>query len=164
MTARLGPGETHSLKICDADACRDRPHAPFRCLEAQYRRELVRVYLTNVETLARKFVDEKREALLHLRSEDSGFRTFWGSLDPKRRRQLATTSGETVLKVPPWLCSKVSNGRRPDPPNTLMTWRTACLISLLRALKQVVMCFDSYLWFRVWLSASSTRRRSLPRW
>ncbi|EIE25137.1 MATH-domain-containing protein [Coccomyxa subellipsoidea C-169] len=77
---------------------RDRPHAPFRCLEAQYRRELVRVYLTNVETLARKFVDEKREALLHLRSEDSGFRTFWGSLDPKRRRQLATTSGETVLK------------------------------------------------------------------
>ncbi|CAL8461898.1 g1429 [Coccomyxa elongata] len=77
---------------------RDRPSAPFRCLEAQYRRELVRVYLTNVETLARKFVDEKREALMHLRDEDSGFRAFWSSLDPKKRRQLASCSGETVLK------------------------------------------------------------------
>lgn len=58
------------------------------------------MYLTNVETLARKFVDEKRDALMHLRDEESGFRTFWGSLDAKKRRQLATTSGETVLKVP----------------------------------------------------------------
>jgi hypothetical protein len=94
------PPKSFLLTSLSTDGCRDRPHAPFRCLEAQYRRELVRVYLTNVETLARKFVDEKREALLHLRTEDSGFRTFWGSLDPKRRRQLATTSGETVLKVP----------------------------------------------------------------
>ena len=58
------------------------------------------MYLTNVETLARKFVDEKREALMHLRDENSGFRTFWSSLDPKKRRQLASCSGETVLKVP----------------------------------------------------------------
>ena len=44
--------------------CRDRPHAPFRCLDAQYRRELVRVYLTNVETICRKFVDEKKADLI----------------------------------------------------------------------------------------------------
>lgn len=43
--------------------CRDRPQLPFRCLDGQYRRELVRVYLTNVEGIARRFVDEKREYL-----------------------------------------------------------------------------------------------------
>ena len=79
--------------------CRDRPSAPFRCLEAQYRRELVRVYLSNVETLARKFVEEKREALLSLRSDPCGFMAFWAGLDAKRRRQMATASGEVILKV-----------------------------------------------------------------
>ena len=44
-------------------APRDRPARPFKCLDAQYRRELVRVYLTNVEGICRRFVDEKREAL-----------------------------------------------------------------------------------------------------
>jgi hypothetical protein len=57
------------------------------------------VYLTNVETLARKFVEEKREALVHLRDDSSGFRMFWASLDPKKRKELATASGETILKV-----------------------------------------------------------------
>jgi hypothetical protein len=42
---------------------RDRPQRPFRCLDGQYRRELARVYLANVEGLARRFVDEKREQL-----------------------------------------------------------------------------------------------------
>ena len=79
--------------------CRDRPSAPFRCLEAQYRRELVRVYLSNVETLARKFVEEKREALLSLRGDPCGFMAFWASLDAKRRRQMATASAEVILKV-----------------------------------------------------------------
>ena len=48
---------------CPTCACRDRPQLPFRCLDGQYRRELVRVYLTNVEGIARRFVDEKREYL-----------------------------------------------------------------------------------------------------
>jgi hypothetical protein len=80
-------------------ACRDRPTAPFRCLEAQYRRELVRVYLSNVETLARKFVEEKREALLALHADSAGFLAFWAAMDPRRRRQMATASGEVLLKV-----------------------------------------------------------------
>ena len=79
--------------------CRDMPSAPFRCLEAQYRRELVRVYLSNVDALARKFVEEKREALLSLRSDPCGFMAFWAGLDAKRRRQMATASGEVILKV-----------------------------------------------------------------
>ena len=79
--------------------CRDRPSTPFRCLDAQYRRELVRVYLTNVETICRKFVDEKRESLAKLREDTSGFRLFLGSLDPRKRRALATEKGEGILKV-----------------------------------------------------------------
>jgi hypothetical protein len=41
---------------CRVAAClsrSDRPARPFRCLDAQYRRELVRVYLTNVESICR---------------------------------------------------------------------------------------------------------------
>jgi hypothetical protein len=44
-------------------SCRENPHRPFRCLDCQYRRELVRVYLTNVEGICRRFVEEKREKL-----------------------------------------------------------------------------------------------------
>jgi hypothetical protein len=79
--------------------CRDRPNMPFRCLDAQYRRELVRVYLTNVETICRKFVDEKRATLATLREDSQGFRAFLGSIDPTRRRKLAKESGEVILKV-----------------------------------------------------------------
>ena len=84
--------------MCDT-VRRDRPHLPFRCLDAQYRRELVRVYLTNVETICRKFVDEKRASLATLREDAQGFRAFLGSLDPTRRRKLAKENGEVVLKV-----------------------------------------------------------------
>lgn len=42
---------------------RDRPQRPFRCLNGQYRRELARVYLANVEGLARRFVDDRRGQL-----------------------------------------------------------------------------------------------------
>ena len=79
--------------------CRDRLNMPFRCLDAQYRRELVRVYLTNVETICRKFVDEKREALALLREDSKGFRQFLASLDPSKKRVLASEKGEVVMKV-----------------------------------------------------------------
>lgn len=59
----------------------------------------MRVYLSNVETLARKFVEEKREALLALRADSAGFLAFWAAMDPRRRRQMATASGEVLLKV-----------------------------------------------------------------
>ena len=35
----------------------EKPARPFRCLEPQYRRELVRVYLTNVEGICRRFLE-----------------------------------------------------------------------------------------------------------
>ena len=43
---------------------RDRPIGPFRCLDAQYRRELVRVYLANVEAICRKFGEDRRAGLV----------------------------------------------------------------------------------------------------
>ncbi|KAK9820473.1 hypothetical protein WJX72_010699 [[Myrmecia] bisecta] len=77
---------------------RDRVGMPFRCLDPQYRRELVRVYLTNVEGICRRFVDEKREMLSRLREDLGGFRAFWQALDPKRRRVLAAEKGDIILK------------------------------------------------------------------
>lgn len=46
---------------------------PFRCLDSQYRRELVRVYLTNVEGICRRFVEEKREKLSKLVEDEVRF-------------------------------------------------------------------------------------------
>lgn len=57
------------------------------------------MYLTNVEALARKFVDEKREALARLRNDAGGFRAFWAAVDARTRRQLATATGDAVLKA-----------------------------------------------------------------
>lgn len=79
--------------------CRDRPTMPFRCLDAQYRRELVRVYLTNVETICRKFVDERRAALARLRDDSAGLRAFWSNLEPHQRQSLASERGDVLLKV-----------------------------------------------------------------
>ncbi|KAJ1391833.1 TRAF-like, partial [Sesbania bispinosa] len=42
---------------------REKADRPFRCLDCQYRRELVRVYLTNVEQICRRFVEERRSKL-----------------------------------------------------------------------------------------------------
>lgn len=78
---------------------------PFRCLDPQYRRELVRVYLTNVEGICRRFVEEKREMLQRLREDRTGFKAFWGSLDAKKKKLLAQEKGETILKVGSWPAS-----------------------------------------------------------
>ena len=59
------------------------------------------MYLTNVEALARKFIDEKRDALGRLRdgAGAGGFRAFWAALEPKRRGALAAAPGEAILKA-----------------------------------------------------------------
>jgi hypothetical protein len=40
----------------------EKHHRPFRCLDSQYRRELVRVYLSNVEGICRRFLEEAARA------------------------------------------------------------------------------------------------------
>eukprot|EP00850_Spirogloea_muscicola_P000645 SM000002S05725 [mRNA] locus=s2:1806044:1813333:- [translate_table: standard] len=75
---------------------------PFRCLDCQYRRELVRVYLTNVEGICRRFVEEKREKLGKLMEDAnkwSNFRKFWASVEEGKRRKLAQEKMEVILKA-----------------------------------------------------------------
>lgn len=43
--------------------CRERVDRPFRCLDCSYRRELIRVYLPNVDQNCRRFVEERRSKL-----------------------------------------------------------------------------------------------------
>ena len=74
--------------------------SPFRCLDGQYRRELVRVYLTNVEGICRRFYEERREKLERLRNaEGAGLRSFWESLPEKQRRHLTTNKRDGILKA-----------------------------------------------------------------
>lgn len=79
----------------------EKPARPFRCLEPQYRRELVRVYLTNVEGICRRFLEEKREALLKTR-EDAGrwedMRLFLRSDEGIQQARDATEKADALLK------------------------------------------------------------------
>ncbi|KAK3190269.1 hypothetical protein Dsin_029830 [Dipteronia sinensis] len=73
---------------------------PFRCLDCQYRRELVRVYLTNVEQICQRFVEERRGKLGRLiedKARWSSFCGFWLGIDQKARRRMSRE--KTDLKV-----------------------------------------------------------------
>eukprot|EP00897_Mesotaenium_endlicherianum_P008998 jgi/Mesen1/8126/ME000437S07221 len=81
---------------------RENPRRPFRCLDCQYRRELVRVYLTNVESICRRFVEEKREKLgklLEDRVRWNSLRAFWNSVDERARRQQVQEKCEVILRA-----------------------------------------------------------------
>jgi hypothetical protein len=89
----------------------DKPGRPFRCLDPQYRRELVRVYLTNVEGVCRRFCDDKRARLMWAKEEQEKFRSFWESLSPEQQRKQLTEKGEAILKVGwPGLCGTGAGG------------------------------------------------------
>ncbi|CAK9237092.1 unnamed protein product, partial [Sphagnum troendelagicum] len=81
---------------------RENPHRPFRCLDCQYRRELVRVYLTNVEGICRRFVEEKREKLGKLMEDTprwTSFRAFWSAVEDSTRWRLAREKTDVILKA-----------------------------------------------------------------
>lgn len=80
----------------------EKPARPFRCLEPQYRRELVRVYLTNVEGICRRFLEEKRETLAKLRDDADkweAMREFLTSDLGKTQAALATEKADALLKA-----------------------------------------------------------------
>jgi diadenosine tetraphosphatase ApaH/serine/threonine PP2A family protein phosphatase len=59
----------------------------------------VRVYLTNVESICRRFCDEKRGRLAWLRSEGAGFCAWWRSLRADAQRALTRgVAGGPILK------------------------------------------------------------------
>ncbi|KAK4421522.1 TNF receptor-associated factor1b, partial [Sesamum alatum] len=71
---------------------RERADRPFCCLDCQYRRELVRVYLTNVEQICRRFVEERRTKLVKLIEDKvrwSSFCAFWLGMDQSSRRRMS---------------------------------------------------------------------------
>ncbi|KAF8020997.1 hypothetical protein BT93_G1418 [Corymbia citriodora subsp. variegata] len=69
---------------------REKADRPFRCLDSQYRRELVRVYLTNVEQICRRFVEERRGKLGKLIEDkarwSSGLKALEGQSKCKKGR------------------------------------------------------------------------------
>ncbi|XP_022739701.1 MATH domain-containing protein At5g43560-like [Durio zibethinus] len=81
---------------------REKADQPFRCLDCQYRRELVRVYLTNVEQICRRFSDERRNKLGKLIEDKamwSSFRAFWLGIDQNARRRMSREKTDVILKV-----------------------------------------------------------------
>eukprot|EP00257_Ricinus_communis_P004104 XP_002517004.2 TNF receptor-associated factor homolog 1a [Ricinus communis] len=81
---------------------REKADRPFRCLDCLYRRELVRVYLTNVEQICRRFVEERRGKLGRLiedKSRWSSFCAFWLGMDQNARRRMSREKTDVILKV-----------------------------------------------------------------
>ncbi|XP_028780642.1 TNF receptor-associated factor homolog 1b isoform X3 [Neltuma alba] len=81
---------------------REKADRPFRCLDCQYRRELVRVYLTNVEQICRRFVEERRSKLGKLiedKARWSSFCAFWLGIEQNSRRRMSREKTDVILKV-----------------------------------------------------------------
>ncbi|KAI3790685.1 hypothetical protein L2E82_03912 [Cichorium intybus] len=95
--------DADTLKIkAQVQVIRERVDRPFRCLDCQYRRELVRVYLSNVEQICRRFVEERRGRLGKLIEDKvrwSSFCTFWLGIDQNARRRMSREKSDLILKV-----------------------------------------------------------------
>ncbi|VFQ65972.1 unnamed protein product [Cuscuta campestris] len=81
---------------------RVKPDRPFRCLDRRYRRELVRVYLSNVEQICRRFVEEQRSKLGKLIEDKirwSGFCAFWLGMDQISRHHMSKEKTDVILKI-----------------------------------------------------------------
>ncbi|XP_049373162.1 TNF receptor-associated factor homolog 1a-like isoform X3 [Solanum verrucosum] len=81
---------------------REKAERPFHSLDCQYRRELVRVYLTNVEQTCRRFVEERRGKLGKLigdKARWSSFCAFWLGIDQNSRRRMSREKSDRILKM-----------------------------------------------------------------
>ncbi|KAE8704768.1 MATH domain-containing protein [Hibiscus syriacus] len=81
---------------------REKKERLFCCLDHQYRRELVRVYLTNVEQICRRFLDDRRSNLGKLiedKAKWSSFSAFWLGIDQNFRRRMSREKKDMILKV-----------------------------------------------------------------
>lgn len=57
------------------------------------------MYLTNVETICRRFCEEKRAKLAWLRDNAEPFRAFWEAKKPEGQRKLIMDRADAILKV-----------------------------------------------------------------
>ncbi|KAM7279184.1 hypothetical protein ACFE04_006318 [Oxalis oulophora] len=81
---------------------RERADRPFRCLDCQYRRELIRVYMTSVEQTCRRFVEERRGKLGRLigdKARWTSFCAFWVGVDEISRRRMSREKSDVILKL-----------------------------------------------------------------
>ncbi|CAM8921261.1 unnamed protein product [Rhodiola kirilowii] len=81
---------------------REKVNRPFRCLDCNYRRELVRVYLTNVEQVCRRFVEERRNKLVKLIEDEArwtSFCAFWQQIEESARQWMCREKTDIVLKI-----------------------------------------------------------------
>lgn len=81
---------------------REKANRPFRCLDCQYRRELVRVYLSNVEQICRRFIEDRKNKLGKLIEDKvrwSSFCAFWTGIDQVSRRRMSRDKSDTILRV-----------------------------------------------------------------
>ncbi|GFZ08764.1 TRAF-like superfamily protein [Actinidia rufa] len=88
--------------IAQVQVIRERADRPFRCLDCHYRRELVRVYLTNVEQICRRFVEERRSKigkLIEDKARWSSFCAFWMGIDQNTRRRMSKEKTDAILRV-----------------------------------------------------------------
>ncbi|CAH8251118.1 unnamed protein product [Arabidopsis lyrata] len=80
---------------------RERVDRPFRCLDCSYRRELIRVYLPNVDQNCRRFVEERRSKLGRLiedKARWTSFGVFWLGMDQNSRRRMSREKMDVILK------------------------------------------------------------------
>ena len=59
------------------------------------------MYLTNVEGICRRFVDEKRESLLRMKETTASFKAYWASQTANDKKALVQHKGSDMLKVRP---------------------------------------------------------------
>ncbi|KAL5229108.1 hypothetical protein ABZP36_017373 [Zizania latifolia] len=88
--------------IAQVQVIREKVDHPFRCLDRPYRRELLRVYMTNIEQIYRRFVEEHRSKLSKLIEDKmrwSSFRAFWLAIDQSTRRHMSREKSDVILKI-----------------------------------------------------------------
>ncbi|GJT22204.1 hypothetical protein Tco_0892141 [Tanacetum coccineum] len=70
-----------------------------RCFDSQYKRELVMVYLSNVEQICKRFVEEKRGSLGKLIEDKTKWSRFWSEINPNSRRLMSKEKLDSILKL-----------------------------------------------------------------
>ncbi|CAN7046658.1 unnamed protein product [Brassica oleracea var. botrytis] len=92
--------EYGSLTImAQVQVIRDRVDRPFPCLDVHYRRELVRVYLKEVEPIFLSFMKEKRSKLMEDKTRWESLCAFWLGMDQKSRREMSREKMDVILKL-----------------------------------------------------------------
>ncbi|XP_024007791.1 TNF receptor-associated factor homolog 1b isoform X2 [Eutrema salsugineum] len=94
--------DSDSLTIqAKVQVIRERVDRPFRCLDCDYRRELVRVYLGHVDQNCRRFLEERRSKLVRLiedKARWTSFGAFWLGMDQNSRRRMSREKMDVILK------------------------------------------------------------------